>query len=159
MACTRHLRQRLNHRVIRRLQEHNIGNVTLDDFIYRVAIHVSSLLQRLKNQRKLLLLTQTNRQHGFKPSDTVALRLQVTQLVKHEARLVQRLLTRLGHIGLIEVQVHKLLDKDQHELRVLHQVRWRHQEHSLGLFRVPHRRQDDGRHALSYRLRLPSLIE
>ena len=159
MASTRHLRQSLDHRIVRGLQEHDISHVTLDDFIYRIAIHVSSLLQRLKNQRKLLLLAQTNRQHGFKPGDTVALRLEVTQLVKHEARLVQRLLARLGHIRLIKVQVHKLLDKDQHELRVLHQVRWCHEEHSLGLFRVPHRRQDDGRHALSHRLRLSSLIE
>ena len=89
----------------------------------------------------------------------MAFRLEVTKLVKHEARLVQRLLARLGHIGLIEVQVHELLDEDQHKLRVLHQVRWRHQEHSFGLFRVPHRRQDDGGHALSHRLRLPSLIQ
>ena len=125
MAGTRHLRQRLDHRIVSGLQEHDIGNVSLDNLIYRIAIHVSSLLQRLKNQRKLLLLAQTNRQHRFEPGDTVALRLQVTQLVKHEARLVQRLLARLGHIGLIKVQVHQLLDKNQHELRVLHQVWWR----------------------------------
>ena len=159
MASTRHLGQRLNHRVVRRLQEHDISNVTLDDLVYTVAIHVSGLLQRLKNQRELLLLTQTNRQHGLKARDTVTLGLQVAELVEHEARLVERLLVRLRHIRLIEVQIHQLLHKNQYELRVLHQVRWRHQEHSLRLLRITNRRQNNRRNILSYSLEAPRLIQ
>ena len=159
VASTRHLGQRLNHRVVRRLQEHDISHVTLDDLVYTVAIHVSGLLQRLKNQRELLLLTQTNRQHSLETSDTMTLGLQVTELVEHEARLVERLLVRLCHVRLVEVQIHQLLHKNQYELRVLHQVGWRHQEHSLRLLRVTNRRQDNRRDILSYSLEAPRLIQ
>ena len=133
VARTGHLGQGLDHRVIRRLQKHNVRHVTLNDLVYTVAIHVSSLLQRLKNQRELLLLTQTNGEHRLKARDTVTFGLEVTKLVQHETRLIERLLVRLRHVRLIEVQIHQLLHENQHELCVLHQVGRSHEEHSLCL--------------------------
>ena len=89
----------------------------------------------------------------------MTLRLEVTELIQHEARLVERLLVGLRHIRLVEVQIHQLLHENQHELRVLHQVRWRHEEHSLWLLRITNRRQDDRRNILSYSLEAPRLIQ
>ena len=143
MRRTRHLLQGIQHRVVRRLQEHDITRVTLYDLIHRLAVYVTQLLQRLQNQRKLLFLAQSDRQHRCKTGDTMTFRLQVTQLIQHEPGLIQRLLIALGHVGLIEVQINQLLHQDQNQLGILHQVRRCYQEHHLRLLRIPDLRPND----------------
>ena len=89
MRRTRHLLQGIQHRVVRRFQEHDITRVTLYDLIHRLAVYVTQLLQRLQNQRKLLFLAQSDGQHRCKTGDTMTFRLQVTELIEHETCFVK----------------------------------------------------------------------
>ncbi len=145
MARPRHLREGLDHRVVGRLEEHDVRRVALDDLVDALAVDLPELLQRLQDDRELLVLPEPDREHGLEAGDAVAFGLQVAELVEHEARLVQRLLVRLRHVRLVEVQVHELLDQDQDQLRVLHQVRRRDEEDRLGRLAVPDLRRGDGR--------------
>ncbi len=143
VGLSTHLLQRLEHRVVGRLEEDDVGDVAQDDPVH-VAVDVAELLQRLQDHRELLVLPEADAQHRFEAADAVPVGLQVAELVEHEPGAVQRLLVGLGQIGLVEVQVHQLLEQDQQQLGVLAQMRrGGDQEDRLRLLRVAHRGLDD----------------